>query len=77
MYTWNRTRQTAWRIREQTPAGDDWKYAKKRVVVCSVPLNATRSFTISSAERYDTRCYFNVRSKANMSQLNLPNGTNN
>jgi len=27
--------------------------------------------------RYDTRCYFNVRSKANMSQLNLPHGTNN
>jgi len=26
---------------------------------------------------YDTRCYFNVRSKANMSQLNLPHGTNN
>jgi len=25
--------------------------------------------------RYDTRCYFNVRSKANMSQLNLPHGT--
>jgi len=22
--------------------------------------------------RYDTRCYINVRSKANMSQLNLP-----
>ena len=22
--------------------------------------------------KYDTRCYFNVRSKANMSQLNLP-----
>jgi len=22
--------------------------------------------------RYDTRCYFNMRSKANMSQLNLP-----
>jgi len=22
--------------------------------------------------RYDTRCYFNVRSKANMSELNLP-----
>ena len=22
--------------------------------------------------RYDTRCYFNVRSKADMSQLNLP-----
>jgi len=27
--------------------------------------------------KYDTRCYFNVRSKANMSQLNLPHGTNN
>jgi len=26
---------------------------------------------------YDTRCYFNVRSKADMSQLNLPHGTNN
>ena len=25
--------------------------------------------------RYDTRCDFNVRSKANMSQLNLPHGT--
>ena len=24
--------------------------------------------------RYDTRCYFNVRSKANMSQLNIPHG---
>ena len=32
-----------------------------------------QSFTI----RYDTRCYFNVRSKANMSQLNLPHGTDN
>jgi len=24
--------------------------------------------------RYDTRCYFNVRSKADMSQLNVPHG---
>ena len=29
------------------------------------------------AERYDTRCYFNVRSKADISQLNLPHGTDN
>ena len=28
-----------------------------------------------NAIRYDTRCYFNVRSKANTSQLNLPHGT--
>ena len=25
--------------------------------------------------RYDTRCYFNVRSKADISQLNLPHTT--
>ena len=37
-------------------------------------------FTISDeggggfAIRYDTRCYFNVRSKADVSQLNLPHG---
>ena len=27
--------------------------------------------------RYDRRCYFNVRSKADISQLNLPHGTDN
>ena len=27
--------------------------------------------------RYDTRCYFDVRSKADMSQLNLPHGNDN
>ena len=27
--------------------------------------------------RYDTRCYFNVRSKADASQLNLPHGNDN
>ena len=27
--------------------------------------------------RYDAICYFNVRSKADMSQLNLPHGTDN
>ena len=27
-----------------------------------------------STIRYDTRCYFNVRSKADISQLNLPHG---
>jgi len=32
-----------------------------------------KRFTI----RYDTRCYFNMCSKANMSQLNLPHGTDN
>jgi len=32
---------------------------------------------MSSFIRYDTRCYFNVRSKADISQLNLPHGTDN
>ena len=27
--------------------------------------------------RYDTRCWFNVRSKADMNQPNLPHGTDN
>ena len=27
--------------------------------------------------RYDTRCYFNVRSKADIRPLNLPHGTDN
>jgi len=27
--------------------------------------------------RYDTRCYFNVSSKADMSRLNLPHGDDN
>ena len=35
--------------------------------------NNNIQFTI----RYDTRCYFNVRSKADISQLNLPHGTDN
>ena len=30
-----------------------------------------------SSSSYDTRCYFNVRSKADISQLNLPHGTDN
>ena len=29
-----------------------------------------------SVLRYDTRCYFNVRSEADVTQLNLPHGTN-
>ena len=31
----------------------------------------------SPTVRYDTICCFNVRSKADISQLNLPHGTNN
>jgi len=45
-----------------------------------MPIGCIRSLTWGSCYdtiRYDTRCYFNVRSKADISQLNLPHGTDN
>jgi len=36
-----------------------------------------REWLCCSTIRYDMRCYFNVRSKADISQLNLPHGTDN
>ena len=45
--------------------------ARVRELIEPLTRAATKMFTI----RYDTRCYFNVRSKASMSQLNLPHGT--
>jgi len=38
---------------------------------------AVKAVFTGAAIRYDTRCYFNVRSKADISQLNLPHGTDN
>jgi len=35
------------------------------------------NYDFNDTIRYDTRCYFNVRSKADISQLNLPHGTDN
>ena len=48
--------------------------------VCSIikTSDASEVWTkFSNTIRYDTRCYFNVRSKADISQLNLPHGTDN
>jgi len=45
------------------------------VLYCIVTQYAESDFIIKflfNKVRYDTRCYFNVRSKADMSQLNLP-----
>ena len=42
---------------------------KQRITRCQLP----RSYTTCTI-RYDTRRYFNVRSKADTSQLNLPHG---
>jgi len=43
---------------------------------CGLGLD-TCGVNITDTIGYDTRCYFNVRSKADISQLNLPHGTDN
>ena len=45
-----------------------------RAVRCT---GACKSGAGGYAPPYDTRCYFNVRSKADISQLNPPHGTDN
>ena len=54
-------------LEEHLPAGDKTPLAVKLV----------RFSPPSCSLRYDTRCYINVRSKAGISQLNLPHGTDN
>ena len=49
------------------------KTAKRRITQTTPHDSPGTLVTI----RYDTRCYFNVRSIADMSQLNLPYGTDN
>ena len=49
--------------------------------LCTAAINTEQDHSGTLARdhtiRYDTRCYFNVRSKADMSQLNLPHGNDN
>ena len=54
--------------------GSPGQRAVRRVCVC---MQQDRGIRARVTIRYDTRCYFNVRSKANMSQLSLPHGTDN
>jgi len=67
---------------------NDLKAVHTYAASCCTSINTRSVFTnaspplkhielLSLAIRYDTRCYFNVRSKADMSQRNLPHGTNN
>ena len=57
----------------------------KKVVACLTVVSLALGCAIAERYRlkrrhqavYDTRCYFNVRSKADISQLNLPHGTDN
>jgi len=47
----------------------------KRTIALGTSIHFTKDLRRSEPIRYDTRCYFNVRSKADISQLNLPHGT--
>jgi len=49
-----------------------WRRHQPVIVVVAAFL-----YVLAGTIRYDTRCYVNVRTKANMSQLNLPHGTDN
>ena len=59
--------------------GSPGKRAVKWVCVCvCVPKSKKYLGTFKGlAWEYDTRCYFNVRSKADMNRLNLPHGDDN
>jgi len=62
---------------------DDVAHALLELGASTTPTTKARRHTVlvasgriaSDTIRYDTRCYFNVRSKADISQLNLPHGT--
>jgi len=48
-----------------------------RLTLSSWTLAYSCLYGLAVTFRYDTRRYFNVRSKADISQLNLPHGTDN
>ena len=48
-----------------------WRHTE----IVTVSLPAITQQRRANEVRYDTRCYFNVNSKADISQLNLPHGT--
>jgi len=52
-------------------------YDEVGAVLLDARLTGPILVRLNSTIRYDTRCYFNVRSKADISQLNLPHGTDN
>ena len=59
---WKETAFPLWRAMERRWKGITWN-AEATIIIITI--------------RYDTRCYFNLRSKADMSQLNLPHGNDN
>jgi len=71
------------RLRSRSCATTWWTSSSIHRAVNSVLLPVDNRFGVHFfrivyfCSLYDTRCYFKVRSKADMSQLNLPNGNNN
>jgi len=55
--------------------GNGTRSASRQLI--GAPAELTRCLHVTDTIRYDTRCYFNVRSKADICQLNLPHGTDN
>jgi len=53
------------------------KFSTGCASICSIPFCPFPFSCPTKSIRYDTRCYFNVRSKADMGHLNLPHGTDN
>ena len=51
--------------------------SRQRPPTCSAVFTRHETCVRHDTILYDTRCYINVRSKANMSQLNLPHGADN
>ena len=68
-----------WR-QEGHPACKKTEWWDAGMVVClerGADLHMAQLMPLPLTIRYHTRCYFNVRSKADISQLNLPHGTDN
>ena len=58
----------------ETPADDVTATA---MTIGKEAKNRAMIYALYDTIRYDTRCYFNVRSKADMNWLNLPHGDDN
>ena len=57
-----------------------FKFSKFQVVFSGIGNESVPKIILNDTMntiRYDTRCYFNVLSKAGISQLNLPHGNDN
>ena len=59
------------------PSGNDENIIRGAATSYGVPMILPPSYKTYDTIRYDTRGYFDVRSRADMSQLNLTHGTEN